>query len=136
MVDNLHDGEMYEASRFIGHPGYNQDLIINDYAVAESAQPFGINEHAKPIPLVMPSTTRPADRHPLMTSGYGKYELNENGRPNPLPSRYLMYSPMEYVSVERCLSVWPEQTIDNSVICADNDGVSVCSGDSGISNTV
>ena len=66
-----------------------------------------------------------------MTSGYGKYEMNENGRPAPLPSRYLLYSPMEYVSVSRCLSVWPNQTIDNSVICADNAGVSVCSGDSG-----
>ena len=93
--------------------------------------PFTLNHYAQAIPLVNPSENRPADGHPLMTSGYGKYKMNSNGRPNSATSRYLLYSPMEYVSVSKCKSAWAGQTIDNSVICADNDAVSICSGDSG-----
>ena len=87
--------------------------------------------YAQPIPLVNPSDVRPDDKHPLMTSGYGKYKMGSNGRPESAGSRYLLYTEMEYVSVQRCKSIWTGQTIDNSVICADNDAVSICSGDSG-----
>jgi secreted trypsin-like serine protease len=95
------------------------------------ASPFTLNENCKPIPLVAPSATRPAEGHPLMTSGYGYYEYGSNGRPNRVVSRYLKYSDMEYVSVATCKSIWTGQTIDKSVICADKANTSICSGDSG-----
>ena len=33
--------------------------------------------------------------------------------------------------VETCQGIWTGQTIDDSVICADKAGTSICSGDSG-----
>ena len=38
---------------------------------------------------------------------------------------------MEYVSVDRCESIWIGMAIADSVICADASSVSTCSGDSG-----
>ena len=63
---------------------------------------------------------RPADRTPLMTSGYGYYEYDSTGiRPNRRVSRYLKFTDIEYVSVARCKQAWAGQTIDESVQCAD-----------------
>ena len=90
-----------------------------------------MNSYAQPIPLVDPSSTRPADGHPLQTSGYGYHQMGSNGRPISQVSRYLKWTDMEYVSVSRCKSIWTGQTIDNSVICADAPTASICSGDSG-----
>merc|ERR1712156_130815 len=105
--------------------------IIKVYAVGRVSTPFIINENAKPIPLVNPSEQRPADRHPLVTSGYGYYQYGSNGRPISQVSQYLKWTDIEYVSVARCKSIWTGQTIDESVICADKDDASICSGDSG-----
>ena len=46
MIDHFM-GESIQALRFIGHPGYNQDLIINDYAVVEMTHSFTLNNYAK-----------------------------------------------------------------------------------------
>merc|ERR1711953_627830 len=126
-----HQVSLQTSSHFCGGSVLSANLIINDFAVAEMASPFTLNENCKPIPLVAPSATRPAEGHPLMTSGYGYYEYESNGRPNRVVSRYLKYSDMEYVSVATCKSIWTGQTIDNSVICADKANTSICSGDSG-----
>merc|ERR1712212_1358999 len=69
--------------------------------------------------------------HPHQTSGYGYHQMGSNGRPISQVSRYLKWTDMEYVSVEKCKQVWTGQTIDNSVICADAPTASICSGDSG-----
>merc|ERR1719454_136855 len=129
-VDNT-KGQRISAKRFIAHPSYNGNLIIKDYGVIELASPITINEFAKPIKLVA-AGPRPADRTPLMTSGYGYYEYDASGiRPNRRTSRYLKFTDIEYVSVARCKQAWAGQTIDESVQCADKDGASICSGDSG-----
>ena len=62
MIDNQ-TGEKIRANRFIGHPAYNGNLIINDFAGGEMSSPFTLNDYAQPIPLVNPSDTRPADRY-------------------------------------------------------------------------
>ena len=108
-----------------------KNFYVKDYAVGKVSTPFIINENAKPIPLVNPSETRPADKHPLVTSGYGYYQYGSNGRPISQVSQYLKWTDIEYVSVARCKSIWTGQTIDESVICADKDDASICSGDSG-----
>ena len=129
-IDNR-AGQKIQTNIFIGHPSYNSQKIIKDYAVGRVTTPFIINENSKPIPLVNPSETRPADRHPLVTSGYGYYQQGSNGRPISQVSQYLKWTPIEYVSVARCKGIWTQQTIDESVICADVDNASICSGDSG-----
>jgi len=129
-VDNT-KGQRISAKKFIAHPRYNGNLIIKDYGVIELSSPITINEFAKPIPLIA-AGPRPADRTPLMTSGYGYYEYDSTGiRPNRRTSRYLKFTDIEYVSVARCKQAWAGQTIDESVQCADKDGASICSGDSG-----
>merc|ERR1712123_322862 len=106
--------------------------IIKDYAIGRVTTPFIIDQvNARPIPLVNPSETRPVDGFPLVTSGYGYYQTGSNGRPISQVSQYLKWTPIEYVSVARCKSIWTGQTIDESVICADIDEASICSGDSG-----
>merc|ERR1712002_1094400 len=65
-IDNR-AGQKIQTNVFIGHPSYNSQKIIKDYAVGRVTTPFIINENSKPIPLVNPSETRPADRHPLVT---------------------------------------------------------------------
>jgi len=129
-IDNQ-SGQKIQTNTFIGHPQYNGAKIINDFAVGKVSTPFTLNSYAQPIPLVDPSSTRPADGHPLQTSGYGYHQMGSNGRPISQVSRYLKWTDMEYVSVSRCKSIWTGQTIDNSVICADAPTASICSGDSG-----
>jgi len=130
-VDNT-KGQRVQAKKFIGHPKYNGNLIINDFAVIELDTPIEFNEYVQPIPLVAPSATRIEDGTPLMTSGYGYYQYGSGGvRPDHVTSRYLRYTDIYFVSVARCKQIWAGQTIDNSVQCADKDGASICSGDSG-----
>merc|ERR1719208_451935 len=57
---------------------FTANLIIKDYGVIELSSPITINEFAKPIPLIA-AGPRPADRTPLMTSGYGYYEYDSSG---------------------------------------------------------
>ena len=123
-IDNQ-KGQKIQTSIFISHPGYNGNLIINDFAVGKVRTPFNLNEYAQPIPLVNPSETRPVEGHPLRTSGYGYYKTNILGRPVSQVSRYLKWTDIEYVSVETCKNIIPSQTIDNSVICADTEEASV-----------
>merc|ERR1739848_370025 len=129
-IDNQ-AGQKIQTNIFIGHPEYNGQKIIKDCAVGKVTSPFTISDNAKPIPLVNPSETRPVDGHPLVTSGYGYYQVGAGGRPISQVSRYLKWSDMKYVSVARCKQIWAGQIIDESVICADNDDVSICSGGSG-----
>merc|ERR1712078_258825 len=104
-VDNT-KGQRISAKKFIAHPRYNGNLIIKDYGVIELSSPITINEFAKPIPLIT-AGPRPADRTPLMTSGYGYYEYDSSGlRPNRKTSRYLKFTDIEYVSVARCKQAW------------------------------
>ena len=124
-------GQRILSDIFIGHPSYNSQKIIKDYGIGRVTTPFIINENSKPIPLVNPSATRPADGHPLVTSGYGYHELDSNNRPISQASQYLKWTPINYVSVQRCKAKWIGMTIDESVICADVDNASICSGDSG-----
>jgi len=130
-VDNT-KGQRISAKNFIAHPRYNGNLIINDYGVIELSKAIEINSYAAPIAIIDATTTRPDDRTPLMSSGYGYYQYDAGGiRPDRRTSRYLRYTDLEYVSVARCRAAWPGQTIDNSVQCADKDGATICSGDSG-----
>ena len=129
-IDNQ-AGQKIEANFFRGHPNYNPIRILNDYAVGKVSTPFTLNAYAKPIQLVDPSPSRPADGHPLVSSGYGYHQMASNGRPIPIVSQYLKWTDMEYVSVKKCESIWTEQIIDQSIICADAPSTSICSGDSG-----
>merc|ERR1712137_697534 len=104
-IDNQF-GQKIQTNTFIGHPQYNGSKIINDFAVGKVSTPFTLNSYAQPIPLVDPSSTRPADGHPLQTSGYGHHQMGSNGRPISQVSRYLKWTDMEYVSVQRCKSIW------------------------------
>ena len=122
-------GQRILSTVFITHPRYNSVRIVNDYAVGKVVAPFTLNAYALPIKLVDPSSYRPADGHPLQTSGYGKYQMGSNGQPIDQSSQYLKWTDMKYVSVQKCESIW--DTIDNSVICADGPSVSICDGDSG-----
>ena len=74
-------GQKIQTNVFIGHPAYDGVKIINDFAVGKVETPFDLNEYAKPIALVNPSETRPEEGHPLQTSGYGYYQLNDWNRP-------------------------------------------------------
>merc|ERR1712038_1977773 len=87
-IDNQ-SGQKIQTNVFIGHPQYNGSKIINDFAVGKVSTPFTLNSYAQPIPLVNPSSTRPADGHPLQTSGYGYHQMGSNGRPISQVSRYL-----------------------------------------------
>ena len=129
-IDNQ-SGQKIEANVFIANPQYNAFLIVNDYAVGKVSTPFTLNAYAQPIKMVDPSWKRPVDGHPLQTSGYGYYEMSSIGRPIPIVSQYLKWTDMEYVSVDRCESIWIGMAIADSVICADAPSVSTCSGDSG-----
>ena len=121
-----------KSGGYYAHPNYNGNLIINDFAVIEMESEFTFNEFVKPIKIIDASSTRPDDGTPLITSGFGFYQYDSSGiRPDRVTSRYLLYTDLNYVSVERCRQSWPGQTIDNSVQCADKDGASICSGDSG-----
>merc|ERR1712243_380961 len=86
-IDNQ-SGQKIQTNTFIGHPQYNGAKIINDFAVGKVSTPFTLNSYAQPIPLVDPSSTRPADGHPLQTSGYGYHQMGSNGRPVSQVSRY------------------------------------------------
>lgn len=125
------NGQRIMTSSFTGHPNYNSRLIINDFAVAKLSSSISMNDNVKPIQLVAPSTTRYAHGHPMLTSGFGYYQYGSNGRPIQDTSMYLKYSDIKHVGQAECKAVWTGQTIDNSVICADNDNMSICSGDSG-----
>ena len=94
----LAQGQKIAGKRFIGHPKYNSQLIINDFAVIELASPFELSDNLSPIPLVMPSAIRPVEGTPLTTAGYGYYEYQSNGRPARFTSRYLKWTDMEYIS--------------------------------------
>merc|ERR1719370_1886428 len=90
-IDNQ-SGQKIQTNTFIGHPQYNGSKIINDFAVGKVSTPFTLNSYAQPIPLVDPSSTRPADGHPLQTSGYGYHQMGSNGRPISQVSRYLIWN--------------------------------------------
>ena len=87
-IDNQ-AGQKIESNVFIANPQYNAFLIVNDYAVGKVSTPFTLNAYAQPIKMVDPSWKRPADGHPLQTSGYGYYEMSSIGRPIPIVSQYL-----------------------------------------------
>merc|ERR1711946_14377 len=71
-----------------------QKIQTNTFAVGKVSTPFTLNSYAQPIPLVDPSSTRPADGHPLQTSGYGYHQMGSNGRPISQVSRYLKWTDM------------------------------------------
>jgi len=68
----------------------------------------------------------------MITSGFGYFQTGPAGRPIQQVSQYLLYTDINYVSVASCQNTWGSAaTIDESVLCADKTGVSICSGDSG-----
>ena len=120
-----------KSGGYHAHPNYNGNLIINDFAVIEMASSFIWNEFVQPIKII-DAGERPADRAPLMSSGFGYYKYDATGiRPDRKTSQFLRFTDLEYVSVQRCKQAWAGQTIDDSVQCADKDGATICSGDSG-----
>lgn len=124
-------GQRIQTSRFTGHPNYNSRLIINDFAVVQLSQSIAFTDYVKPIELVAASTSRYPHNHPMMTSGFGYYQYGSNGRPIQDTSMYLKKSDIKHVGQSECKAIWSGQTIDNSVICADDTAMSICSGDSG-----
>ena len=45
--NQYYQGQKISAKRFIGHPQYNGNLIINDFAVAEMASPWTLSDNLK-----------------------------------------------------------------------------------------
>merc|ERR1712064_31226 len=131
-VDSQDGGQYVAGARFVPHPAYNSALIIKDYGVITTATSFTFNDFLQPIALVSPSVNRPAEGTSMITSGFGLFQLGPFGRPIQQVSQYLLYTDINYVSVESCQNAWDGvATIDESVVCADKSGVSICSGDSG-----
>ena len=127
-IDMNNYGQTKQCDTFIAHPQYDSWRILNDFAVGKvkSGKFFNIDGNTYPIPLIPPSYSRLPDRTALQVSGYGYYIPGMS-----TISRYLKWSPMEYVDLGRCQSIMSEGSFDNSVLCADYPGVSICSGDSG-----
>ena len=113
--------DIYSVMVQCAHLSHPSSFVVNERPEVAFEPPLHLRQ----------SSTRPADGHPLQTSGYGYHQMGSNGRPISQVSRYLKWTDMEYVSVSRCKSIWTGQTIDNSVICADAPTASICSGDSG-----
>ena len=113
---------------YFAHPSYNANLIICDFGVIELDSPFIFNQFTEPISIVAPSTDRLPHGTPLMSSGFGYYQMG-SGQPIPIESQFLRFTNLNYVSVSECESIWG--TIHKSVQCADKPFASICQGDSG-----
>ena len=48
-LDASSEGQRHIGEAFIQHPGWNANLIINDYAVVKSRDPFAFNEYIQVI---------------------------------------------------------------------------------------
>ncbi|GFS98943.1 suppressor of tumorigenicity 14 protein [Nephila pilipes] len=123
-------GQKLEIKRFIPHDRYNNDLIINDIALIELAQPLSCSTETYPICLPTKEEMYKEDQK-LFVAGWGWNTPRGDNSPQTLREGV-----MRQVSPQNCMvEGLPKETV-NQYHCAAGTTQTICVGDSGSSTFI
>lgn len=113
----------YPYTRKLTHPGYNNNGYDNDIAIYEL-------DRDVPNPYIrLEKDPVTVEGTPLTVIGFG--DTNPSNAVDAI-SNYLMETTVDYVSSNRCESLYNNQeTITAGMLCAFEEGTDSCQGDSG-----
>ncbi|GFS67987.1 plasma kallikrein [Nephila pilipes] len=123
-------GQKLEIKRFLPHDMYHHNLIINDIALIELAQPLKCSSKTFPICLATKEEMYKEDQK-ILVAGWGW------NTPMGYKSRTtLREGVMRQVSPQNCMvEELPKKTV-NQFQCANGTDQSICVGDSGTSTFI
>lgn len=105
---------------FSEHPDYDDNLLLNDVSLVQTASKIVFNEFTRPIALI----NRLIERGILQTSGWG--DTDSTGRTPEL----LQYIDTEVISLEECNRLIPGIPSEDNICIVNPRLVGTCFGDS------
>lgn len=116
------------SDEIIIHPLYNASTNINNVALIRLTQKLVFSDYIQPVKLPSNKLFNTFTNSPVIVSGWGSIDDNEDIVP------YLQYGYATVLDLNKCISSYDPERINQGNICLDNKqpgGASSCNGDSG-----